>query len=288
MTDSAQNAATRRTLLALGGATLGGAALAGGSAASAATGALDFADPKQRLRAYMLMHGALDDRLVVGCITGRYYGVVDNEVKPLYGLLGVTFARYRAAPGGGYNGASYEIPYFTDLNTGEVIDQYLNPYTGQTVAVAHGGFPPARTVISADLKTSVPKPIPGLTIDNTVLPADVIGDDVWITEETFSALQIPGRLKPVRYSELVTMHAKTPDLADPSAKRVPCQTSYTSIVSWRPWLKMGDHPGHLIGYGVGRYGVTMEDLPASWRRAVQARLPESLKNPGAPLAALLG
>jgi hypothetical protein len=234
----------------------------------------------------MMMRGALDDRLVIGFISGRYYGVVDNEIKPLYGVVGATFARYRPRADGGYDGATYEIPFFTDLETGAALDKYRNPYTGETVDVVNSGYPPSAFTVTEALEIVSPKPFPGLVLRDRVINVQTSGADVWMTEETTSALTLPGAPKPVRYSEVTSLHALQADLLKPSAKSVPCQTAYTSVVSWRPWLKMGDHPGHLMGNGVGRYGMTMDELPANWRAATLSRRPDVLKDPKAALASL--
>jgi hypothetical protein len=77
---------------------------------------------------------------------------------------------------------------------------------------------------------SVPDRPPGLRMTQNVLAPQSIGEDVWIVEETFSELQIPGVAKKLRRSELNTLHARRSDLQRPGAVRVPCQTSYTSIV----------------------------------------------------------
>jgi hypothetical protein len=83
------------------------------------------------------------------------------------------------------------------------------------------------------------------------------------------------------------MQARLSDLQAPDAKRVPCLTGYTSVVSWRPWLKMGDRPGHLMGQGAGRYGVSLESLPANWHAATAALRPDVLRDPSGPLRGLL-
>jgi hypothetical protein len=274
----------RRDVLAL---SAGAICLGGPAFAASAQKAIDLADPAKRLRAYMLMRGALDDRLVIGCLTGRYYGVVDDEIMPFFGLVSATFARYRPSADGGFEGATYEVPFFTDIETGEALDRLANPYTGETVSVSQAAFPPARIAISRDLGFSTPAAPPRLAYQHHVLPATQSGDDVWMVEETISAIQVPNKPKPMRYAEIVTLHARASDLRAPRAHRVPCETSYESVSSWRPWLKMSDHPGHLNGTGSGRYGVPMDELPANWRKAAAALRPEVLKDPVAPLEALL-
>jgi hypothetical protein len=160
--------ATRRTILAM----TGGMALAGAAstlALAAGPGASGLETPAGRLRAFMLMRGALDDRLVIGFVSGRYYGVVDDEMKPLYGVVAATFGRYRPRADGGYDGASYEIPFFTDLETGAPLERWLNPYTGETVAVPQTALPPAPIVITADMSVRVPKLPPGVTVEDRVV-----------------------------------------------------------------------------------------------------------------------
>lgn len=282
MTEASNLAATRRSVLAC-------AALAGlgvSSAAAAQPLGLDLQTPQGRLKAYMQMRGALDDQLVIGFVSGRYYGVVDSEMTPLYGVVGATFSRYRLRADGGYDAVSYEIPYFTDLETGAALDKWANPYTGEIVTVPQTAMPPTRLVITPDLHIDFARLPPGVTSDNRVVSTQVAAPDVWITEETRVSAVIPGAPKPFHYGEIVTLYAPLSAFADPAAPRVPCQTAYTSVVSWRPWLKMADRPGHLLGNGAGRYGATLDQAPANWLEAVSKRRPEVLKDPGAPLNGL--
>lgn len=275
--------ATRRDFLGL--AVAGGAVLATRSA-GAAPASLDLDSPAGRLKAYMLMRGALDERIVIGFIVARYFGVIDAEMTPLFGVVAATIARYRPVTGGGYEAASYEVPYFTDLDTGKVIDHWHNPYTGEDVAVPNSALPPAMLAISADLKLTVPALPPGMTLTNHILPPRITENDVWIVEESNSQFLPPGAAKPFHYNEIVTMHARRSDLEHENAVRVPCQTSYTGITSWRPWMKMGDRPGSLIADGAGRYDIPLKAMPAAWLEAVEAKRPEVLHDPASPIAAL--
>lgn len=276
------NALSRRTALTVfGGAT---ALLAATPAlAKASRTKIDVSTPQGRLKAYMLMRGALDDRLVIGCISGTYYGVVDAEITPLYGVVAATFARYRPHAAGGYEAVTTEQAYFTDLETGAWIKSYKNPYTGETVTVPASGFKPNRIIISPDVDLRLATPVPGIQFDHHVLPVEIRGDDVWLTEVTRTAGAVPGSAKPFRYSESVVLHARRSELEARNAKQVTCETTFNGVVSWRPWLKMGDRPGHLLGIGAGRYGATMETLPAVWISATREHRPDLLSNPIAVL-----
>jgi hypothetical protein len=102
MTCNLRHSSTRRglfTLAAAGGLALGATSV---SAGTAKAGASISSDPAARLEMFMMMRGALDDKLVIGCLTGRYYGIVDAQLKLLFGLVSATFSRYRPALGGGH------------------------------------------------------------------------------------------------------------------------------------------------------------------------------------------
>jgi hypothetical protein len=272
---------TRRNILAA--SLLGGAALASVGAEAAASTLPDLDTPAGRFRAYMLMRGALDGQLVIGFVSGRYYGVVDGEITPLYGVAGATFSRYRLRPDGGYDGVGYELAFFTDLATGVALDEFHNPYTGETVPVPVTALPPGDLIITPGLDVITPKAPPGFAGHDRVVSSQVTGSDVWFTEETTASFTLPGAAKPFHYNEMLTIHGNRGDLEAPGVTHVRATTAYTSVVTWRPWLKMGDRPGHLTAAGAGRYGATMEDLPANWRAAAAKHRPDILENPAALL-----
>jgi hypothetical protein len=106
-------------------------------------------------------------------------------------------------------------------------------------------------------------------------------------EKTFVTFKIPHVPQPGHFTEIVTMLARLSDLENAHATRVPTITYYEGIGGWRPWQKMGDRPGSLVGNGHGRYGVAMDDLPPDWLSITHRLLPKILQDPSAPLAPLL-
>jgi hypothetical protein len=282
--DSMMTIARREALLGMGAA---GAAVAlgGGRAAAGATG-LDLATPQGRLAAYIMVRGALDDRLVTSWVSARYYGIVGAEMRPLFNVRSAVFARYRPAAGGGYDAINAEIAWFTDPDTGRALTAWTNPYTGQEVKVPGGGYAPSRVIIRPDLGFELGKPVPGLDFTHEVLPYEVRGDDLYITERARTALRFPGAAQPFRYSESNTFHTKLSALNAPGAKQVTSEVSFTNVCSWRPWMDMGAREGHLMATGIGRQGATRASIPAEWVAATSAMRPEVLKDPAALLAPL--
>lgn len=262
---------------------MGAGALAGvaapGAGAAAAQGRPDLASPEGKLRAFIQMRGALDERLVISYISGCYFGVVDAEVTPLWDVIGVTFTRYRRRADGAYQVFSGEIAHFLDPKTGEAPGEFYNPYTKKVVKDPRTNLPPSSYAILPDLTFQFSRIVPGMTSEHYVRDAEVRGDDVWFTDVTRVASPIPGAAKPFRYSESVTMHARLSDLAKPGVMRVPAESNFTNFVDWRPWMEMAGHPGHLTAVGNGRFGVSMDELPEKWTRATRAKWPAILDNP---------
>ena len=64
------------------------------------------------------------------------------------------------------------------------------------------------------------------------------------------------------YNEVTTYRAKMTDLASPEVMIANEGTHFNGIITWRPWLKMSGHPGHLFGTAAGGRYATVEDFPS--------------------------
>lgn len=268
--------------MAVAGASLG----AGNSLAKRAAGLPPLDSPEGRFRAYMMMRGALDERLVIGYVSGSYFGIVGAEMTPLWDVIGATFARYRLLPDGSYAGVTGEIAHFLDPATGEPLGRFLNPYTGKWVTDPRTNLPPSRIRLLPTLDMEVPQLPPGMQFDHLIKAPEVRGDDVWISEVTRSGMPTQAGRPAFHYNEMITMHAKSSDLARKDLKRVSCETSFTNVVDWRPWMEMAGHPGHLTAIGSGRYGVGIKELPRRWIEATRKQFPKILDDPGSLLDAV--
>ncbi|MBF9149409.1 DUF1838 family protein [Novosphingobium jiangmenense] len=240
-----------------------------------------------RLRTFIMMRGALDEGLVTSWVSARYYGVVEDRMDPLFAVVSAVWSRYRQVADG-FEAVNFELAWFTDPVTGKALDTWDNPYTGKTCKVPTGGLPPSKIRFGKDLSFHIAREIPGLQMEHDILPFDVRGDDVWVTERSRTAMTFPGAPRPFRYSESNTFHAKRHDLTRPGATRVTSEVSFTNVCSWRPWMEMGDRPGHLTATGIGRQNADPASLPPAFVEATMARRPEVLKDPAAVLQPLWG
>ena len=227
----------RREAIATIGGGLAVAAAASGAMAATPSG---LATPAGRMRAFILMRGALDDRVVTGCFSGRYWGCVNGAMTPLFNVVSVIFSRYGALGDGSYRSVAIEQSYFLDRVTGECLQSFVNPYTGKTVKVPTDGYPPTAIVFTPDLSMKVAALPPNMAFNHSSTPFVVQGDDVIMNEIVTATTTPKGGGKPGLHHEITTLHARLSDLRRKGAKKVPCAVTYTNVKSWRSWLEMGD------------------------------------------------
>jgi hypothetical protein len=253
--------------------------------ATAAQAGESLTTPAARLRATMLLRGALDERLVVSFIECNYWGVVNAQMTPFYNLSAATFARYKARPDGGYDVVSFEVEFFIDPATGGILSNWQNPYTGKMVVAKHNDSVPIKYSIGADCQlATLPKPLfPGTVIKHETLPLRVVGDDVWSTDTTFARVppSAPGG-KPIFFNEKIINHGHLSAITRPGVKQIHADVTYVGVSSFRPWQEMAENqPGEMLGLGHGAVGLDRNDLPATWKAAAAIHRPQALTDPGA-------
>jgi len=243
--------------------------------------ALDLGDRADFLTACVKMRGSLDDRLSLGWVNGKRYAVVDHEAIPMMGMLAATLTRYRRVSAEAFAVRSLEIAYFTDFDSGELIETWKNPVTGVVVDVPRTRMGPSSLTVTADgLEVQMPVgEARGLKLNHRFEPAVVRGDDVWINE----VIGVNGKARPGQqpfvYNEMTTYQAQMSDLADPDQPTVPTNVSFHGLVTYRPWMGFGDTPGHTTAHGAGTRASRIEDLPGYWLELTERFHPDVLDDP---------
>ena len=169
-------------------------------AAAAASSSFDPTDAAGVLGVVARMRGSVDGRIAMGWLKARRYGVVDAEITPLFGMVTGTFSRYRVLDDGSIRNDSFELAFYTDLESGEVLDSITMPYTGKTVEVPRLMLGPSRGTTQptfhelterrdAEERTDseeAMRPVGSTRFERWLGPITVKDDQVWITQ-AFSA-----------------------------------------------------------------------------------------------------
>lgn len=272
---------SRRTLLVGGSALLGGLALPGtGLGADQQSLGLDLNDPWDRLAALVKLRGSVDGSTAMWWMKGVRFGVVDDVVTPMFGMLVGSFQRVRPLPDKNYELNMLELGYFTDLETGAVLDTFRNPYNNKLCEVPEqrlGPYPVLMTPQGVVLP-DVP-PFNEIELNTRIGPAIVQGDDVWIRDDSTVKVDSDHPMMGKHtYNELVTYRGKLSDLNNPSIASAPAEIAFQSVTSWREWLQADDVGGHTTARASGMKINRLQDFPPEYLAAARERHPDIIAN----------
>lgn len=245
------------------GAAAGAAAAVMPQVAAART-PMRFDDPVWNRDAFARIQGDLDfGKVKYGWYGGTVCGVrVGEIVRPLMGFEGFSCARLVDNGDGSYQKLLREVVYYKDLQTGEVLETFLNPYTDERVRVVPVTNDPFNIVI----EQYYPKgPSYGGLRDveeerrPMLLPWRITAPDT-VVLETDIHLFYPSALQPdkwpressgkfVRVSEMFRYVIRREYLEDPGRTSVTHTGSWSRITPWLPWMLMGQAPGHIFYIG---------------------------------------
>jgi hypothetical protein len=261
-----ENKAPRRKVLQ-GMAGIGTAALLGAGsqpAAAAKREPVRFDDPAWNRDALARLTGNMDfGKVKHGWYGGTVCGVRENEpLRPLMNFEGFSSARLIDNGDGSYQKVLRETVYYKDLDTGEVMETFQNPYTDEEVNVVSVANDPFNVVLEkyypkgpsyGGLRKVEEKRRPML------LPWKVTKADT-VTLSTDIHLFYPSALQPdewpressgkmVRVSELFRYVIAKDDLENPDLTSVEYSGTWVRVTPWLPWMLMGQAEGHILYCG---------------------------------------
>ncbi|NLP05042.1 DUF1838 family protein [Candidatus Fermentibacteria bacterium] len=240
--------------------------------AAAATG-LDLSLPADNCEAFLRTRCSLDCTEVFFHWRGDIYSIVPGEPSELL-FLGEGFNVARLEPvENGYMMLSREVFLYRDPDTGEILDSWENPFTGETVRVVHVLNDPVNSVIPRTLGDR------GFSVPCTILEDGTVAWDLDIL--LFYPSPLPRDSFPL-YSgsdmyqgcEMFQFFTTLDALEDTSSASVPCHISWTRAGPWLPWMRMADRPGWLLYHCTGGKIASWEAMPPEIRQWVESGHPE--------------
>lgn len=227
---------------------------------------LDLTDPGDNLYAFGKLWGTYDVEVpTISTFHGTMFASIGTErLRPLFTYAGTGVTKCRITDDGNLQMRGKETGYFHDLATGEVIDTWRNPWTGEAVEVFH--FLNDR--IGATLTRELPRLVVGDVEDDHgvdmnrfedaapdaepepfVLPWQVYGDEVLL--EWDYAHAYPNPVDPEHWPKASTGHTINPsehftiftslaELEDPSLPSAHFRAGFSRVSPWWPWMRMGE------------------------------------------------
>lgn len=261
---------SRRLLLAGAAA---GAASATLPAAAAPRRALDLAKPADNVTAYLKLRASIETQDVYYWFTGRLdLAVPDEPVRPIINVESLILRRTERLGDLAWNVIDWEASYYRHPDTGELVDEIVNPVTGQKVRPMPYREGPVRfrftdqeprIIGSRDVMPKTGKPFH--------YPWKIVGDDLYMTKSSY--IGAPNWLDPAQYPQassgkniVVAAHSvlkgRLADVENPSMPSAPADFSYTATSGWLPWMLMGQRPGHVVWAEAGKKLFSLDEAPA--------------------------
>jgi hypothetical protein len=237
-----------------------------------------------------------DGRQVFGRCSGTINGVRPGEaVRTLLGFEVLSAIRVLRRPDGNYDRMCKEVVFYTDPETGQILDEWNNPYTGERVRVVDIANDPYNWVIRDWVG---PPALPGTDTHDLPRTADAkpfrlhwteFGPDMVIIHEGGHAYY-PNRLDPetwpressgkmIQVTELFRYFIRRADLSNPALTLLPHNGIWLRITPWLPWMLMGAAPGHILYEGQFCPNDTLDSFNPAVIAQVEARYPQYLEAP---------
>jgi len=286
----------RRSLLAgLSGLPLlaTGAARAGGPAVLT-----DIELPDETLLEYFVkLRYSLDARITIGWVDAVTYGFSAGETFPLYRLLAATWERVVKDESGARRRITLEIAFFLDQRTGALLEKLTIPLTGRTVAVPLYRAGPSMVELVAhydrtrefsmqrETREGQAFFVTGRSISQAFLSQPQRqADDFYLRHDISTRVYgAEGEPPSFFYREWTVTRGSWAALNDPGTVMVASDLAYSATTAWRPWMQMGDLPGHTVQNGVGSRSDRFTALPAALQELTRRHHPDLAGNPAAVL-----
>jgi hypothetical protein len=238
---------------------------------TAASQPLDLAKPADLLTAYVKVRGSLDPKEeTVVYDEGIIYAVIPNQpIRAIFKLQMYNIARFEPNDSG-YSLITREMLAYEDLQTGEILKEWKNPFTGETVEVIHVWNDPVNST-NRSASFSIPWTRLGdgricMHIDVPLFYPSPLKKAEWPKESRSDMYQA---------AELFQFFVSEKDINNRKLKSVPFDISWVRFSDFLPWMKMGDKPGYLMYSSRGwKVKGGFEALPAKIKDFVNANHPE--------------
>jgi hypothetical protein len=266
---------------------------------------LDFDDPYDNLYAFGKIWAGYDEPQVGG-FHGMMYGRIgDARMIPLFGYTGTGIMHSKIDDDGNMWIRGKETGYFTDLASGDILETWDNPWTGETVEV----FNFYNDNMGGKLTAQMPRFAMGAAKDDAtlmndgthqeqagvvpfLLPFDNFGDNLllaWdyaheytnpVTQDKWPKAHTGERISP---SEHFTFDMSLAQMMDRSEASCRYMAGFSRVSQWWPWMHMGEHEHKdevLFGRMFSHKGLPdFGDVPPKVLAYIEKNVPEYLEVP---------
>ena len=219
----------------------------------------------------------IDDKPIVYWWYGRMYSRVQGEADRL--LFRVEGMNIRACTsvtdperGNGFKMVSRELLFYQDPVTGELMNEWKNPWTGETVEVLHVANDPVNWGSQFELDSK------GQPFE--MRNFNIHKDDWWDTSTIplFYKNPLAGDFQEYvggtyHATEMFNTTGSIADLTQDDKDTAKASIGWERISYWLPWMKMNGRDGIVYFHTFGKKIDSYDDLPESMKEEIKNNYP---------------
>jgi len=221
--------------------------------------------------------GALDNTPTIYTFHGEAFSRVPGERdRKLFDVEGYNVRQCVTVTdpvrGTGWRLVSRELLLYVDPTTGELLKEWKNPWTGQTVKVIQTANDPVNQ-----------RPVFPIGADGkpTSWPGTISGDTWWntITVPLFYVNPLGGDYQKnvggyYHATEMFNFFGSVSTLTDPKITNPPINVGWVRMADWLPWMEMSGRSGLIYMHAAGRKLDSYDQLPAIMRKTIETDFPD--------------
>ncbi len=241
---------------------------------------LDLDDPDTNFRALLKLRADLAGKDCMFAFPGEAWAMVPQEKNyRCFKTFGIGASRIEEVDEG-WRIYSREVLYYLDPDSGEILDNWNNPFLGgRKVDVMHIANDPVNGVFTRHGHPMLSPPYPYVSY----------GDDVvfqWNffifkpAELTRSEYPLYSSGDKDQHAELWGIKGRKSEILDPNITSASCVMSWSRVAGWLPFMEMGTRPGSMVFHSHSMKLMNgVDDLPRYILDHTEKHYPKYLEAP---------
>jgi hypothetical protein len=246
-------------------------------ATASASWAFELDTPEGQLQAYRRIQCSVNDGEVVvywwlGNVFARVPGEPDRKIFRVEGM-NIRHCGTVEDPvkGTGFRLVTRELLFYMDPESGEILRQWENPWTGEPNQVLHVANDPVnQPAVFAVGRSGGP----------FQLPFEFRGDHWWLTSAVplFYKNPLGGDYQEYvggtyHATEMFNFMGDVASLTDDDINTADVGVGWVRLSSWLPWMEMGDRPGILYFHTAGRKLASYDEISEPMKAEIVKNYP---------------
>ena len=241
---------------------------------------VDFMDPKTNLLTLLKLQADLSGKDIISGFPGEAWVWMNGQGNTkVFKTYGIGTSRLEDMGDGTWRFYHREVLYYCDPKTGEVINEWTNPFTNKRVEVLHILNDPVNRIYKLKGGMMDPPFQHQIVGDRIVFQLDVLRS----TEKnpiTRAEYPLQSQQDLYQSGELWAISGSVKEVSDPKVSSAENHTAWARVGMWLPFMEMADRQGVMIYHSQSfKFTKGASQLPKAIREYTEKNYPQYLEAP---------